>query len=181
MKASAILALFTLALALVQDDADILRAAKLKAVGDWVGPWNAEMVLLASEFKGLKMVGEVNVKWDLDNTALRFDGSAKPDPKTTGTSDKKLTFTGLLTFNHEGSEPGYSAVFSWSEDGRLVLAKGDFKGKELRMDLDIHPERPHSRLAVRVVGQNPRRIIVSIPASGSHKASDWIEITLRRP
>ncbi len=145
-----------------------------------IGPGNWKVSVQFSEppeFRGVTIKGDLEVKPDLGDTALRFDGTAQlPEA-----GSKKLTISGLVTFNHAApyTEQGYTASFSWSEDGRVALAKGDFKGKNLVMDVSIFPGEK-TPMSVRVVGDNPRRVICTLPKSGNAPAVDWMTITLTR-
>lgn len=185
MKPLALLALIPLVVAASQDDSERQREAKLKAIADWVGKWKVALELKDGppELKGLKINGELDVKWDLDKTALRFDGWGKADPDHAGRNPKRITFTGLLTFNHVGpyAERGYSAVFTSSSDARVLLAKGEFDGRDLVMHTSIHPPQQAYELIARGVGSNPRRIVVHLAGPQSAKRQEWMRITLRRP
>lgn len=159
----------------IQDDAEKMRAEKLKAIDDWTGKWKAEVTMKEPpEFRGIKMEGELDVKWHLSKTALKFDGWLKSDANTEG---KKLEVDGTLSFNHAG-KPEYSGSFAWSEDGRIALAHGDFKGRDLILDVDVFPKMDE-KMVVKGVGENPRRLLVSGVGDGG-KTFDFLEITLRR-
>jgi len=183
MRRLAIFALIPMTLALAQDDAERERIAKLKAIEDWLGKWKVELELKDGppEIKGLKIFGELEVKWGLDHTALRFEGLGKAAPEFAGSNVKRLEFSGWLTYNHVGpyEERGYSAVFVSSSDARLLLAKGEFKGKDLLMKAGIHPSG-EGEFDVRVVGKNPRRVIVCLSDPQSAKRTEWMRITLKR-
>ncbi|MBV6459556.1 MAG: hypothetical protein HONBIEJF_02704 [Fimbriimonadaceae bacterium] len=184
MKRLALLAFIPLTLAAVQDDGELQRTAKLKAIEDWLGKWKIELELTDGppEIKGLTIQGELNVKWDLDHTALRFEGWGKADPKFVRGEAKRVEFSGWLTYNHVGvyEERGYSATFAWSSDARLLLARGEFKGKDLLMELSTHPSS-NVKLQAHVVGKHPRRVIVRLAGPQGAKREEWLRITLRRP
>lgn len=163
----------------IQSDGEIGRQTKLGAIKDWVGHWKVELnIKWPPEAQGPPLKGELDVKPDMGNSSLRFDGSV------TGQGDtgpaKTIYISGQFTYDQSGSKPAYSAVFSWSEDGRIATARGEFRGKDLKMLATVpQPEGPAS-LNVQVTGGSPRRVIVTMPSDTHTAPTDFLVFTLTK-
>jgi len=175
-----LLAIAPIAVLALQDDDDLQRQAKLALVADWVGQWDASVTLSGPpEIASQTGHGTLDVKWDLDKTALRFDGSLRFAAATQGTPPIKVT--GLLTFNQAATYPqrGYTGMFSWSPDGRMLQISGDFQDKNLTLNAHVFPGAD-SNMIVKVIPGKTRRVTVSIPGPNGSKPEDWITIDLTK-